>query len=67
MSVYQRDGRYMVYYKEDGKRRDKSFGRGEAARQQAEAFDQAVRQAKEQGATLPDPSGFIVESSGQQQ
>ncbi|WP_459933968.1 tyrosine-type recombinase/integrase [Fundidesulfovibrio butyratiphilus] len=67
MSVYQRDGRYMVYYKEDGKRRDKSFGRGETARQQAEAFDQAVRQAKEQGATLPDPSGFIVESSGQQQ
>ena len=46
MGVYQRDGRFMVYWHEEGKRRDKSFGRGEVARLQAEAFDLAIREAK---------------------
>lgn len=44
MGVYQRDGRWMVFYRdESGKRRDKSFGRGEEAWQQAEAFDLAMK------------------------
>ena len=46
MGVYQRDGRFMVYWHEEGKRRDKSFGRGEVARLQAEAFDLAIQEAK---------------------
>lgn len=44
MGVYQRDGRWLVYWFEDGRRRDKSFGRGEDAKLQAEKFDQAARQ-----------------------
>ena len=44
MGVYQRDGRYLVYYLENGKRRDKSFGRSEDARAQAEAFDLSKKQ-----------------------
>ena len=63
MGVYQRDGRFMVYWHENGKRRDKSFGRGDAAKVQAEAFDQAVRQAGEVGAPVPDPAGFVPEAS----
>jgi integrase len=57
----------MVFYHENGKRRDKSFGRGEEARLQAEAFDQAVRQAKEQGAVPPDPDRFVSEQPNQQE
>lgn len=63
MGVYQRDGRFMVYWHENGKRRDKSFGRGDAAKVQAEAFDQAVRQAGDVGAPVPDPAGFVPEAS----
>jgi len=51
MGVYQRDGRYMVYYLENGKRRDKSFGRGEDARAQAEAFDMSKKQVNGAAAT----------------
>ncbi|WP_043599764.1 tyrosine-type recombinase/integrase [Solidesulfovibrio magneticus] len=49
MGVYQRDGRFMVYWNENGKRHDKSFGRGDDARLRAEAFDLAIMQAKEKG------------------
>lgn len=44
MGIYQREGRWMVYYFENGKRRDKSFGRGEEARSQAEQFDNERRE-----------------------
>ncbi|GAB6037868.1 hypothetical protein JCM15519_24270 [Fundidesulfovibrio butyratiphilus] len=44
MGVYQRDGRWMVYYNENGKRRDKSFGRGDEAKVKAEAFDRMMKQ-----------------------
>ena len=49
MGVYQRDGRYMVYWNENGKRHDKSFGRGDEARLRAEAFDLVIQQAKAEG------------------
>ena len=49
MGVYQRDGRYMVYWQENGKRHDKSFGRGDDARLRAEAFDLVIQQAKAEG------------------
>ena len=60
MGVYQRDERWMVYFHENGKRKDRSFGRGEEARLRAEAFDYAVRQAKEHGAAIPDPETVIL-------
>lgn len=44
MGVYQRDGRWMVYWFDQGKRRDKSFGRGDEAKLQAEKFDNAAKQ-----------------------
>ncbi len=44
MGVYQRDGRWMVYWFEEGRRRDKSFGRGDEAKLQAEKFDRAAKQ-----------------------
>jgi len=57
MGVYQRDGRWMVYYFDDQeKRRDKSFGRGDEAYSKAEAFDQAMRSQKEQKASASLPS-----------
>lgn len=56
MGIYQRDGRWMVYYHDHGKRRDKSFGRGEEARLKAEIFDHATKQAKADGASIPDPA-----------
>jgi len=49
MGVYQRDGRFMVYWNENGKRHDKSFGRGDDARLRAEAFDHVIQQAKAEG------------------
>ena len=49
MGVYQRDGRFMVYWHENGKRHDKSFGRGDDARLRAEAYDFAIQQAKAEG------------------
>ena len=52
MSVHQHnDGRWIVAYKDSGnKRHDKSFGRGEAARLEAEAFDRAMK-SRQAGAT----------------
>ena len=52
MGVYQRDGRWMVYYNENGKRRDKSFGRGDEAKVKAEAFDRAMKQAVQVNRTV---------------
>jgi len=54
MGVYQRDGRWMVFYHDEtGKRRDKSFGRSDNAYAQADAFNSAVTEAKEQGRAIP--------------
>ena len=64
MSVYQRDGRYMVCFHENGKRHDKSFGRGEEARLRAEAFDLAVKRAKEVGLPIPDPEAITIGVQG---
>ena len=55
MGVYQRGERWLVYYHVNGKRHDKSFGRGDLGRARAEKFDQAVRQSVEQGLPVPDP------------
>jgi integrase len=56
MGVYQRDGRWLVYWNENGKRRDKSFGSGDNGKYQAEMFDAAVKTAKSNNQALPDPS-----------
>ena len=56
MGVYQRDGRWLVYWNENGKRRDKSFGSGDNGKYQAEMFDAAVKNAKSNNQTAPDPS-----------
>lgn len=64
MSVYQRDGRYMVCFHENGKRHDKSFGRGEEGRLRAEAFDLAVKRAKEVGLPIPDPEAITIGVQG---
>lgn len=56
MGVYNRDGRWMVFYHdENGKRRDKSFGRGEDGCLKANDFDQAYRAGKNQSDPSPDP------------
>jgi hypothetical protein len=64
MGVYQRDERWMVYFHENGKRKDRSFGRGEEARLRAEAFDFAVKQAKEHGVPIPDSAMVTVGVQG---
>ncbi len=46
MGVYKRDERWMVFWNENGKRHDKSFGRGEHARLQAEAFNLAAKEKR---------------------
>ncbi|MEL7640367.1 MAG: site-specific integrase [Solidesulfovibrio sp.] len=56
MGVYQRSERWMVYYHVNGKRHDKSFGRGELAQAKAQVFDKAVREALEHGQPIPDPA-----------
>ena len=45
MSVHQRDdGRLIVVFKSvDGKRKERSFGRGPDAEASARAFDEAMR------------------------
>jgi hypothetical protein len=50
MGAYQRNGRWMVFYHDaNGKRHDKAFGRGDDAKQTADEFDLAVKQAKKDG------------------
>ena len=56
MGIYQRDERWMVYWHENGKRRDKSFGRGDEGQLKAEAFDLAIKHARANGSALPDPA-----------
>ena len=56
MGIYQRDERWMVYWHENGKRRDKSFGRGEDGQLKAEAFDLAIKLARSNCSALPDPA-----------
>ena len=49
---------------ENGKRHDKSFGRGDEARLRAEAFDLAVKRAKEIGLPIPDPESITLGVQG---
>ena len=60
MGVYQRDERWMVYYHDNGKRRDKSFGRGDHGKAKAEAFNRAVQEALEIGLPIPDPETVTI-------
>ena len=63
MGVYDRDGRWMVFYHDEtGKRRDKSFGRGEEAYARAEAFNKAVSDAKKLCTVLPLPPTDLISS-----
>ena len=64
MGVYQRDGRYMVYWNENGKRHDKSFGRGDDARLRAEAYDFAIQQAKADGIAPVQVAPVIETATG---
>ena len=56
MGVYQRDSRWMVYWHSNGKRHDKSFGRGDLAQAKAQVFDKAVQDALAKGLPIPDPA-----------
>jgi len=56
MGVYQRDSRWMVYWHSNGKRHDKSFGRGELGQAKAQVFDKAVQDALAKGLPIPDPA-----------
>lgn len=60
MGVYTRDSRWMVYWHFNGKRHDKSFGRGELGQAKAEKFNQAVLDALEQGLPVPDPESVTA-------
>ena len=69
MGVYQRDGRWMVFFSdENGKRRDKAFGRGEDAEKSAATFDLAVKQAKKDGwkLSLDEISAETLNTSSRQ-
>ena len=61
MSVYERDGRWMVAYSDEhGKRKDKSFGRGDHAYQLAEQFDQAMKAARKNEVVATIPAAPVV-------
>ena len=50
MGVYQRNERWMVFYHDQqGKRKDKSFGKGNGAHQKAEQFDKAIKNTRKSG------------------
>jgi len=50
MGVYQRNERWMVFYHDQqGKRKDKSFGKGDDALHEAERFDKAIKDARKGG------------------
>ena len=69
MGVSNRDGRWLVnYFDENKKQRQKSFGSGDLAYQQALAFDKAVA-ATPKGKKLPNPEVIAheVEQLVQQQ
>jgi integrase len=54
----------MVYWNENGKRHDKSFGRGDDARLRAEAFDLVIQQAKAEGIALVQMAPVAETASG---
>ena len=51
MSVHQRDdGRFIVVFKSvDGKRKERSFGRGPDAETSAKSFDEAMKASRRCG------------------
>jgi len=50
MGVYQRNDRWMVFYHdENGKRRDRSLGKGDSSMQLAETINLAIREARKDG------------------
>jgi len=55
MGIYQRNERWMVYWHVNGKRHDKSFGRGDLAQAKAQVFDRTVQDALEKHLPIPDP------------
>jgi integrase len=70
MGVYERDGRWMVYFRHEGKRRDKSFGRGKEGYNQAVAFDEAMKGQKRVMAdplvtALPSPAASQTSTQSQ--
>ena len=65
MGVYQRDSRWMVYWHVNGKRHDKSFGRGDLAQAKAQVFDKAVQDAIEHGLPIPDPETTTAADFGE--
>ena len=60
MGIYQRDERWMVYWNHNGKRHDKSFGRGDLAQAKAQYFDRAVQEALAKGLPIPDPQSVTA-------
>lgn len=60
MGIYQRDERWMVYWNHNGKRHDKSFGRGDLAQAKAQYFDRAVQEALAKGLPVPDPQSVTA-------
>lgn len=66
MGIYQRDSRWMVYWHVNGKRHDKSFGRGDLGQVKAQAFDRAVQDAIEHGLPVPEPDSVISSINFQQ-
>jgi len=52
MGVYQRNGRWMVYYWHNGKRHDRSFGRGDDAYDSAIEFDESFKTARDSGVLI---------------
>ena len=55
MGVYHRAERWMVYFWENGKRHDRSFGKGETGHVKAMAFDEAMKNKKESQGNIAQP------------
>ena len=61
MGVYNRNGRWMVYFWENGKRTDRSFGKGDEGNAKALAFDEACKAHKAGSAEAPAPFSAVVD------
>ena len=61
MGIYQRDERWMVYFWENGKRHDRSFGKGETGHAKAVAFDEAVKSKKNNTSHVLQPTVTSVQ------
>lgn len=61
MGIYQRDERWMVYFWENGKRHDRSFGKGETGHAKAVAFDEAVKSKKNNTSHVLQPAVTSVQ------